>query len=171
MTGDWKDRFKDGIADRERALAQPRKISSQDFAHYKRHVLELYERLCTKVTDIPQIEVTRPIVTRSDRCRVDVQGMIETVHALVLRFQDRRLELLPEGLNLEQSRGRVRLRHNGKQLSRFLYATLEPRDQDAEAQESEWYLLDKEKPPRSSERLQRLEDELLEEILEKVFLS
>jgi hypothetical protein len=174
MPGSWKDRFKQEISELDQSLSQPKKVSSQDFALYKQKVLELYERISAKVVDIPQIEVSRPIISRSDRYRVDVQGVIETVHALVLRFHEKRLEFHPEGLNFGRSRGRVRLRHNGKGLSRFLYASLEQPSGDPSG-DLKWFLLDREQPTAgeggASERLRPLDDSAIEMLLEQIFLA
>jgi len=174
MSGSWEKRFKQEISELDQSLSQPTKVSSQDFALYKKMVLDLYERISEKVADIPQIEVSRPTISRSERYRVDVQGVIETVHALVLRFHEKRLEFHPEGLNFGRSRGRVRLRHNHKGLSRFLYASLEQSGGDAGGKLA-WFLLDREQPASgesgTSDRLRPLDDAAVEMLLEQIFLS
>lgn len=168
MSDTWSEKFKDQLEARERELDLPRKLTAKDFTLYKRCVLELYERVESKVRTVPQIEVTRPVVTRSDRFRVDVQGVIDTIHSLVLRWRDRRLELVPEGINLGRNKGRVRFKHNAPGVSKFLYAALMDVADAGNPEGVAWVLLDRE---REEESNRRLDDAALERILEAAFLK
>jgi hypothetical protein len=110
MPGSWADKFKKKLQGKELASQE----NSKNAKIYQEYVLRLFDWVEKKVKEAEVISVSR---------KVETSG-ITPLKSLVLKCQERQVSFLPEGINVDSSRGRIRIRHNCKNISQFIYLHL-----------------------------------------------
>ena len=155
---EWAEKFRQKLKDKELASLETKK----SFQIYQEAALKLFDNIEKKIKEIGVISSVRQMVG---------EVAVSSIKALKLKCQDKYLELIPEGINLDESKGRIRIKHNCKLLSQFVYLhlTLDAQSTATYPENLMWVLNEK-----GTERLEGLppfNDEMLEHLIEVVFLE
>lgn len=113
MTDKWADKFTKKIKEKELALQKDKKNVSV----YKTAALKLFDFIESKLKRVEVISTSRILVG-------DASPAPGSIKALCLKCQDRVLKFVPEGINLDDSRGRIRIEHKCRNLAKFIYLHL-----------------------------------------------
>ncbi len=162
MSNNWGDKFKKKLHDKELASQETKK----SFHIYKDAAAKLFDDITDKVKDIEQISVVRTMVGQS----TPTPGPIK---ALNLKCNPKYLRFVPEGINLDDSRGRIRIEHNCKSLAQFIYMhlTTDPKSQAVFPENLLWKLNAKGEDVENYETLPDFDDPQLEKLIETCFLE
>ena len=109
----WADKFQDKLRKKELASQEARK----SFGVYQKYALELFDSIESKVKSVEVINVVRTVIGHSGPAPGPIKALTLKCHGYFIKF-------IPEGINLDDSRGRVRIEHNAKALSKFIYMHL-----------------------------------------------
>lgn len=111
MQDNWGDKFKKKLQEKE--LANQENI--KNFKIYQDATLKLFDFIEKKVKSIEAITVSRRVVGTAGPT---------SIKSLILKCQEKLIQFVPEGINLDSSRGRIRIHHTAKNLSKFIYLNL-----------------------------------------------
>lgn len=157
MPGNWADKFKKKLQEKELASQE----NSKNAKIYQDHVIKLFEWMEKKVKQAEVISVARKVETAGP------------TKSLILKCQDRQVGFLPEGINVDNTRGRIRVRHNCKNLSQFVYLHLIT-DINSNAPYPEnliWVINSNGLENVDYKELPRFEEQQLESLIETCFLE
>ena len=105
MPDNWADKFKKKLQEKEQASQENTKSAKT----YQDATTKLFDHIEKKIKEIGMIAVTK-------------NGL--PMKSLHLKCQDKLLSFIPEGVNVDSSRGRIRVKHNCKNLSQFIYLNM-----------------------------------------------
>jgi len=120
VSDSWQSKFTEKLQARQ----QSRKELRRDFGAYQEMVVKLFELIMSKVSGIDTIQVQRPMPVRTDKFRENITGHIDTIKSMTLRCDGKLVEFVPEGINFDFGKGRVRILHKSKNLPDYLYLYL-----------------------------------------------
>ena len=160
MGDNWAEKFERKLKQKELGRQEAKK----SFQIYSDAALKLFDFVEKKVKGIEVLSVVRQMVGQSETTP-------NAVKTLKIKCKDKFLEFLPEGINLDESKGRIRLRHNARGLHQFVYLHLVVDLQSEELYPANlvWVLNDR--SATDFESLPPLDDKELEKLIEIVFLS
>lgn len=113
MEENWAEKFTKKLQDKELASQEAKK----SFQIYKDSAVKLFDDIEAKVKNIREISIVRTVVGHS----APTPGPIK---ALNLKCPPKVLKFVPEGINLDESRGRIRIEHNCRNIPQFIYIHL-----------------------------------------------
>lgn len=113
MADDWTQKFKKKFEEKE--LAAQRAVKS--FQVYQDQTLKLFNEIEAKVKDIDIITTQRLSVDYSGNAPAAIKALHLKCNQEVVRF-------IPEGINQDEGRGRIRIKHNTSNLSPYIYLHL-----------------------------------------------
>ncbi len=157
---DWAKKLEERLKNKELALKENKK----NFYVYQEAALKLFERIEKKVKTIEQISIYRYMVGETS----STPGQIK---ALKLKCFEKYLDFVPEGVNLDSSKGTIRLRHNSRTLAQFTYLHLVIDNQSESNYPDNLIWVLNEGSSESFENLPLFNDEALEKLIERVFLE
>lgn len=157
---DWADQFRNKLKVKEIA----RQESKKNFQVYQQTVLRLFETIESKVKNIESIRVQRYLGSQSEVTPLQIRS-------LKLQCLEKYLEFVPEGINLDDSKGTIRLRHNCASLSQFIYLhlTIDPNSNQTYPDNLMWVI--NEEGATTFDDLPRFDDATLERLIELTFLE
>lgn len=157
---DWAKKFEEKLHGQEVAKQEHKK----NFDIYQQSATKLYEWIEGKVKKIEKITIIRYMVGQSDTKRVQIR-------ALKLKCYEKFLDFVPEGINLDQSKGTIRIRHNSHSLAQFTYLHLiiNPNSKDIYPENLMWVLNESSSEPFTN--LPVFDEAKLEYLIERTFLE
>ncbi len=160
-SNDWAEQFKNRIKAKEIAKQE----SKKNFNTYQQSVLKLFDFIESKIKGIDCIHAVRYLVSQSEVTTVQIK-------ALKLQCLEKFLEFVPEGINLDNSKGTIRLRHNTRALSQFIYLHLivDPNATQQNYSENLIWVINQE-GSENFNTLPRFDAEILERLVELTFLE
>ncbi len=163
----WGDKFRSRLEEQKQAKQEERK----SFDIYRDHVMRLFDTIEGKVKNVAAIQVSKPIVGRTEFYGKDVRGL-ETVKSLCLKCGDKTIEFLPDGINTPYGKGRIRLRHSSKKLGQFVYLYLvkDPKSASPYPENLTWVIQDQ-KDGQEPTRCPVFDDRRIEDVIEACFLD
>lgn len=164
--GSWADKFSKKLHAKQQARLEMRR----DFGAYQEAVAVLFESIAEKVGGVEEIQVQRPMGLRTEALQ-NVTGKVDTIKALTMRCDGKTIELLPEGINFEIGKGRIRIVHKIKALPDylFLYLVVDPTSDEQYPRNLHWVVNDTE--GQKPEDFPVFDDERLESLIEAAFLA
>ena len=157
---DWAKRLEERLKNKELALKENKK----NFHVYQEAAVRLFERIEKKIKVIEQITIYRYMVGETS----STAGQIK---ALKLKCLEKYLDFIPEGVNLDNSKGTIRLRHNSRSLAQYTYLNLIIDSQSPSSYPENLIWVLNENSSDSFEKLPVFDDENLERLIERVFLE
>lgn len=160
MGKSWADKFNRKLEEKELARQEAKK----SFQIYQEAALKLFDLIEEKVKGIEAISTFRYMVGQAVTSPVPLK-------ALKLKCLERYLDIIPEGINLDSSKGRIRLKHNSKGIPNFIYVHLivDPNSSELYPDNLVWAYNDK--GAETFGNLPFFDDEKLEHVIELIFLS
>ena len=110
---EWSEKFKQKLYQKELALQENKK----NFQVYQNLALELFNFIEQKIKPIEVISTVKYMVGQSENTPVQIK-------ALKLKCNKKYLDFVPEGINLDHSKGTIRIRHNSRAIAQFSYLHL-----------------------------------------------
>ena len=160
MGDEWAKKFERKLKQKELARQEAKK----SFQIYSDASLKLFDFIERKVRGIEVLSVVRHMVGQSETTP-------NAVKTLKIKCQNKFVEFLPEGINLDESKGRIRLRHNARGLNQFVYLHLvvDPQLEEPYPDNLIWVL--NENNATNFEELPPFTDKEIEKLIEIIFLS
>ncbi|NUM33222.1 MAG: hypothetical protein HUU50_01640 [Candidatus Brocadiae bacterium] len=157
---DWAKKLEERLKNKELALKENKK----NFHVYQESAVRLFEWIEKKVKAIQQITIYRYMVG-------ETASATSQIKALKLKCLEKYLDFVPEGVNLDSSKGTIRLRHNSRSLAQYTYLHLivNPDSMASYPENLVWVL--NENSSEGFEKLPVFSDEVLERLIERVFLE
>ena len=157
---DWAKEFELKLKTKELARQETKK----NFHMYETMTLRLFDEMERKIKKIPSIQIHRYIMAQTESIRPQLK-------ALQLTCFDKRIEFTPEGINLDDSKGTIRIRHNSKNVNKFCYLHLiiDPHSTASYPDNLIWVINENSSQP--FERLPPFDDRELEYLVERIFLE
>lgn len=158
----WSENFKKKLQEKDRASQEAKK----SFQVYKDALMQLFDHIESKVKSVAEISIVRTVVGSSS----PTPGPIK---ALTLKCGDKFLKFVPEGINPDQSRGRIRIEHNNKSLSKFIYLHLiiDPKSTAIFPDNLIWVFNANGEDVADFTQLPQFEEKHLEQLMENCFLE
>lgn len=157
---DWADLFRDKLKVKEIA----RQENKKNFQIYQQLVFKLFETIEGKIKKIDTIQIQRYLASQSEITPFQIK-------TLKLQCFEKYLEFVPEGINLDTSKGTIRLRHTCGTLSQFIYLhlTVNPHATQPYPENLHWVI--NEEGATTFDELPPFDDAALERLIELTFLE
>lgn len=156
----WQESFEQKLKTKELSRQETRK----NFHIYETMTLRLFDELEEKLKFIPSIHISRYIMSQTDMVSPQLK-------ALKLSCYEKIIEFTPEGINLDDSKGTIRIRHNSKNVTPFCYLHLivDPDSEFLFPDNLIWVLNENSSQP--FENMPHFDDRELEYLIERIFLE
>ena len=157
---DWAEKFTSKLKAKELARQEDKK----NFKIYQSFAQKLFSNIESKMKQIEAISIMRHMVGQSETTPIQLK-------ALKLKCYEKYLEFIPEGINLDNSKGTIRIKHNTRHLPQFTYLhlTIDPEAEESYPDNLIW-VINKESRKNYVE-LPKFDDVELEKLVEKAFLG